>query len=80
MLDHGVLNLPLAKRSDTLFGLRRVDVEAVQRKQAKDAAAQRKALKVQAKALLVQHEAAIVARHGEKFGVKALRHQLDHIK
>lgn len=77
MLDHGVLNLPLSKRADTLFGLRRVDVEAAQAGQKRQQAAQLKADKAQAKALLAEHQAAILARHGAKFGTTALREMLD---
>ena len=76
-MDHGELNLPLSKRGDTLFGLRRVDVERAQAAQRKADIAERKASKAQAKELLAKHEAAIVAKHGAKFGEKALRHTLD---
>lgn len=78
-MDHGVLNLPLNKRGgmDTLFGVRRADVEREQRATEKTAAAARKATKAQAKALLAEHQEAIIARHGAKFGERALRETLD---
>jgi hypothetical protein len=78
-MDHGELNLPLSKRGNlnVLFGVRRADVERSQHVAEKEAVVARKAAKAQAKELLAMHEAAILARHGERFGVKALRDQLD---
>ncbi len=76
-MDHGELNLPLSKRADTLFGLRRVDVERAQREQERAAVAQRKADKATAKELFAKHADEIVAKHGARFGEKALRDQLD---
>jgi hypothetical protein len=78
-MDHGELNVPLSKRGgiNTLFGVRRVDVERAQKQAERTAIATRKATKAQAKELLALHCEAIVARHGEKFGAKALRETLD---
>ena len=78
-MDHGVLNIPLSKRGDIDAQLDAYKREAfAQEKRASMLkAAQRKADKAQAKQLLAKHEAAILARHGEKFGVKALRETLD---
>jgi hypothetical protein len=79
MLDHGMLNVPLAKRGDI-----DAQIDAYKRRQAAQAQVDREqaanlfaADKAHAKALLAQHEVAIVARHGARFGVKALRAQLD---
>lgn len=77
-MDHGILNVPIAKRGgDTLFGIRRADADAAVKAAGKAAVASRVATKAQAKELLAQHQEAIVARHGARFGVKALRGQLD---
>lgn len=78
-MDHGLLNIPLAKREgiNTLFGIRRADAERAEAAAEKAAAVARKATKARAKELLALHCEAIVARHGEKFGAKALRQTLD---
>ena len=79
MLDHGVLNVPLAKRGDinAQIDAYKADQAAQAKAAAKIAAAQHKADKARAKELLAVNEAAIVARHGAKFGVRELRHALD---
>jgi len=76
-MDHGVLNLPLSKRGNTLFGLTRAEVERNERVALKAAVVARKTTKAQAKELLAKHQDAILARHGEKFGVRELRETLD---
>ncbi len=77
MLDHGVLNLPLSKRGNTLLGFTRAQVAAEAAAQKRLLADQRKTDKARAKELLAAHQDAIVARHGEKFGSKALLDTLD---
>lgn len=76
-LDHGILNVPLSKRGDSLFGISRNELEAQHRTEREAAVQKRKDQKAQAKALLEQHQAAILARHGARFGERALRETLD---
>jgi hypothetical protein len=78
-MDHGVLNVPLAKRGDIDAQLDAYKREqaALEAREAKAKAVQFKADKAQAKELLAVHQDAILARHGAKFGIRKLRTTLD---
>lgn len=74
-LDHGVLNVPLAKRGniDAQIDKYKAEKEAEEARGIKAARIKHKELKTQASTLLDEHLPAILERHGPKFGKANLR-------
>jgi hypothetical protein len=72
-LDHGTLNLPLARREgiDTLFGVNRRQHDAQQRAEAKAASLSRAALLAEAKGLIEMVSDARMAELGKPHGLTA---------
>lgn len=78
MLDHGVLNIPLAKRGNIDAQIDRYKAAQVSagRVAAKSASAQRHTDKARALELFAEVGEVIIAKHGQKLGAKALRDML----
>lgn len=78
MLDHGELNIPLAKRGNIDAQLDRYKAQqaAARAMKAKADAVTRKIDKARARELFAEVGDAIIAKHGQKFGAKALRDML----
>lgn len=77
-LDHGELNIP-GRTSSINAELDKYEKQqaATAKAKARQNAAETKSDKAWAKELLAGHRDAIAARHGAKFGVRELKHQLD---
>lgn len=78
-LDHGELNVPLAKRGDIDAQIDQYKAEqaAVKKTEARTRSAEFKADKARAKELFAEVGDTMIARHGEKLGEKELRKTLD---
>lgn len=76
-LDHGVLSIP-GRTSTINADLDRFQAneQRAARKVQKTRAAATNLARIEAKALIAQHQAAILAKHGARFGISALKAEL----